>query len=84
MLRAGCRCHLHDHDLFWPGSQCLANFELSLFGSSAPLLRSCAPSAGGDFFSKFAFAGVLIDEAAQATELAAIVPLILRGVGNCA
>ena len=34
---------------------------------------------GGDFFSKFAFAGVLIDEAAQATELAAIVPLILRG-----
>ena len=40
---------------------------------------SQATPAGGDFFSKFAFAGVLIDEAAQATELAAIVPLILRG-----
>ena len=53
-----------------------------LVGSSASL--RCAPFAGGDFFSKFAFAGVLIDEAAQATELAAIVPLILRGVGNCA
>eukprot|EP00933_Yihiella_yeosuensis_P064240 TRINITY_DN6760_c0_g2_i1.p1 TRINITY_DN6760_c0_g2~~TRINITY_DN6760_c0_g2_i1.p1 ORF type:complete len:1314 (+),score=308.91 TRINITY_DN6760_c0_g2_i1:87-4028(+) len=45
----------------------------------ADVICTTTISSGGDFFSKFAFAGVLIDEAAQATELAAIVPLILRG-----
>jgi len=45
----------------------------------ADVLCTTTISSGGDFFSKFAFAGILVDEAAQATELAAVVPLILRG-----
>lgn len=45
----------------------------------ADVICTTTISSGGDFFSKFAFAGVLVDEAAQATELAAVVPLILRG-----
>eukprot|EP00971_Amphidinium_carterae_P079406 1571082-Amphidinium_carterae.1 len=45
----------------------------------ADVICTTTISSGGDFFSKFAFAGILVDEAAQATELAAVVPLILRG-----
>ncbi|CAK9070930.1 unnamed protein product [Durusdinium trenchii] len=58
------------------------DFELQMRILQAPdadVICTTTISSGGDFFSKFAFAGVLIDEAAQATELAAIVPLILRG-----
>jgi regulator of nonsense transcripts 1 len=36
-------------------------------------------AAGGDFLSKFVFQAVLVDEVAQATELSAVVPVILRG-----
>jgi len=35
--------------------------------------------AGSDFLSRFHFHGVLIDEAAQATEMSSIVPIVLRG-----
>jgi len=45
----------------------------------ADVICTTTISSGGDFFSQFAFAGILVDEAAQATELAAVVPLILRG-----
>ncbi|CAK9005681.1 unnamed protein product [Durusdinium trenchii] len=56
------------------------DFELQMrILQDADVICTTTISSGGDFFSKFAFAGVLIDEAAQATELAAIVPLILRG-----
>lgn len=47
--------------------------------SDADVMCTTTISSGGDFFSKFTFAGILVDEAAQATELAAVVPLILRG-----
>jgi regulator of nonsense transcripts 1 len=57
-----------------------ADFDLQMrILQDADALCTTTISSGGDFFSKFAFAGVLIDEAAQATELAAVVPLILRG-----
>lgn len=46
---------------------------------SAEVICATSIAAGGDFFSSFSFAGILIDEAAQATELSAIVPVILRG-----
>jgi len=36
-------------------------------------------SAGSEFLSRLSFAGILIDEVAQATELSAIVPIVLRG-----
>lgn len=36
-------------------------------------------AAGADFLSKFQFEAVLIDEVAQATELSAMVPVVLRG-----
>ena len=75
------RCHVQDADVICTttisSGQSLSDKTNSAF--SARRLRSASLFAGGDFFSKFAFAGVLIDEAAQATELAAIVPLILRG-----
>jgi regulator of nonsense transcripts 1 len=57
-----------------------ADFELQMrILQDADVLCTTTISSGGDFFSKFAFAGVLVDEAAQATEMAAVVPLILRG-----
>jgi len=57
-----------------------ADFELQMrILQDADVICTTTISSGGDFFSKFAFAGILVDEAAQATELAAIVPLILRG-----
>lgn len=57
-----------------------ADFELQMrILQDADVIGTTTISSGGDFFSKFAFAGVLVDEAAQATELAAVVPLILRG-----
>lgn len=57
-----------------------ADFDLQMrILQDADVLCTTTISSGGDFFSKFAFAGILVDEAAQATELAAIVPLILRG-----
>mmetsp|Transcript_6214 Transcript_6214/g.13380 ORF Transcript_6214/g.13380 Transcript_6214/m.13380 type:complete len:1321 (+) Transcript_6214:150-4112(+) len=57
-----------------------ADFELQMrILQDADSICTTTISSGGDFFSKFAFAGVLVDEAAQATELAAVVPLILRG-----
>jgi len=56
------------------------DFELQMrILQDADVICTTTISSGGDFFSKFAFAGVLVDEAAQATELAAVVPLILRG-----
>merc|ERR1719440_1520498 len=57
-----------------------ADFDLQMrILQDADLLCTTTISSGGDFFCKFAFAGILVDEAAQATELAAVVPLILRG-----
>jgi len=57
-----------------------ADFDLQMrILQDADVLCTTTISSGGDFFSKFAFAGILVDEAAQATELAAVVPLILRG-----
>jgi len=57
-----------------------ADFELQMrLLQDADVICTTTISSGGDFFSKFAFAGILVDEAAQATELAAVVPLILRG-----
>lgn len=38
-------------------------------------------ASGGDILSKFHYAGILIDEVAQATELSAMVPIVLRGGG---
>merc|ERR1719440_2197735 len=56
------------------------DFELQMrLLQDADVICTTTISSGGDFFSKFAFAGILVDEAAQATELAAVVPLILRG-----
>eukprot|EP00927_Polykrikos_kofoidii_P045974 TRINITY_DN4013_c0_g3_i1.p1 TRINITY_DN4013_c0_g3~~TRINITY_DN4013_c0_g3_i1.p1 ORF type:complete len:1279 (+),score=261.33 TRINITY_DN4013_c0_g3_i1:76-3912(+) len=57
-----------------------ADFDLQMrILQDADVICTTTISSGGDFFSKFAFAGILVDEAAQATELAAVVPLILRG-----
>mmetsp|Transcript_30043 Transcript_30043/g.84639 ORF Transcript_30043/g.84639 Transcript_30043/m.84639 type:complete len:1295 (+) Transcript_30043:66-3950(+) len=57
-----------------------ADFELQMrILQDADAICTTTISSGGDFFSKFQFAGILVDEAAQATELAAVVPLILRG-----
>jgi len=62
------------------GKKSKADFELQMrILQDADVICTTTISSGGDFFSKFAFAGILVDEAAQATELAAVVPLILRG-----
>lgn len=55
-------------------------FELQMKVLRAAEVICCTSiAAGGDFLSRFSFAGILVDEAAQATELSAVVPVILRG-----
>mmetsp|Transcript_81787 Transcript_81787/g.189995 ORF Transcript_81787/g.189995 Transcript_81787/m.189995 type:complete len:542 (-) Transcript_81787:116-1741(-) len=56
------------------------DFEMQMkILQSAEVICTTTISAGGDFLQKFHFAGALIDEVAQATELSAIVPVVLRG-----
>ena len=57
------------------------NFELQLeVLQSADVICAQLISAGGDFLSKLgSFSAILIDEVAQSTELAAIVPIVQRG-----
>lgn len=56
-----------------------SDFELQMrILKDADVICTTCITAGGDFFAKLSFAGILMDEAAQATEMAAVVPLILR------
>jgi len=58
------------------------DFELQMkILREAEVVCTTTISAGGDFLSKLHFSGILIDEVAQATELSAVVPIVLRG-GN--
>jgi len=59
------------------------DFELQMkIIKEAEVVCTTTISAGGDFLSKIHFSGILIDEVAQATELSAIVPIVLRGGNN--
>lgn len=56
------------------------DFELEMrILREAEVICTTTISAGGGFLDRLHFAGILIDEVAQATELSAIVPIVLRG-----
>lgn len=48
----------------------------------ADVICTTTIAAGGDILKSMNFGGILIDEVAQATELSAIVPIVLRGSNN--